>query len=277
MFRNRPFAYIQARNALCSYCFNFDAGMKMKSFAGPASEAMPAGRDRLRRTAVFGFLALLVMAAACSKSAGVRENTAFVAITQTVPGISPLDILSDGTSVLGGSLLGYGQTTGTAGNPYVQATAGVRLMKIIAGTQTLNQGNTAFQQGYHYSLFVYDSLQNDSVKLFILQDNQAARTDTFTYVRFINFSPGTYLNLVLTNQQDTIVTGFLPYAGNKQNTNFYPYRTVHIGYYGVRAFVDTLYSNSFALDSFQIDFTKIYTGYLEGKGDSIRLKSIQYN
>ena len=118
--------------------------------------------------------------------------------------------------------------------------------------------------------------------MFILQDNLQIRKDTFTYVRFINFSPGSYLNVVLTSKRDTVATGFQQYAGNKLNPSYYSFRNLHIGSYAARAFRDTVYANSIPLDSLQVDSTKIYTIFLQGFVDSsgtngLMLKSIQHN
>jgi hypothetical protein len=220
-------------------------------------------------------LVLTLLLAACSKSSGVHENKAYVTVTHVAPGFGPLDILYDGNSILGGGPLSYGQTSGTPEDPYVEATAGVRQLQVTDGTETALEGNTAFQQDQHYSVFTYDTLEHDSLKLFILQDNLQPRTDTFTYVRFINFSPGSYLNLVLTNQQDTIVTGFQPFAGNRLSPSYYTFRTIHIGSYGTRAFPDTVYAHSVPLDSVRIDSTRIYTLFLRGYVDSAGSKALE--
>lgn len=259
--------------------------MKMKSLIVPG-----LAQRRLTVTIRKGrisdlFLMLLcftVLAGACNKSSRINENKAFVTVTQAAPGSSPIDVLYDNLSILGDSTLAYDHTSGSPGSPYVQATAGIRVLEVKEGTKTVLQGNTAFQQGLYYSLFVYDSLKTDSLKLFILQDNLQVRTDTFTYVRFINFAPGTYLNLLLTSKRDTMATGFIPYAGNKLNPSFYAFRQLHIGSYAARAFVDTLYSNSFPLDSVQIDSTKLYTVFFQGimgsaGADSLKLKSLRHN
>ncbi|HEY4155107.1 MAG TPA: DUF4397 domain-containing protein [Puia sp.] len=221
-----------------------------------------------------------LLTASCNKSSGVKENKAFVTVTHVAPGFSALNILSDGDSILGN--LAYGQTSGVPENPYVEATAGVRKLQVTEGSETVLEGNTAFQQGLHYSIFAYDSLKNDSLKLFILQDNVQIRTDTFTYTRFINFSPGSNLNLVLTSKRDTVATGFQPFAGNKLSPSYYSFRILHIGRYAARAFRDTLFANSIPLDSLVVDSTKIYTIFLQGFADStggtgLMLKSIRHN
>jgi hypothetical protein len=227
-----------------------------------------------------GIWALLVIS--CSKSAGTRENKAFVTVTHTAPGSAPIDVFYDKVSILGGNPIAYDQTSGTPGSPYVEATAGVRQLQVTEGDKTVLSGNTAFQQGVHYSVFIYDTLTNDSLKMFILQDNLQSRVDTFTYVRFINFSPGTYFNLVLTSKRDTVATGFQEYAGNKLNPSFYAFRLLHIGNYAARVFQDTLFANSVPLDSIRIDSTKIYTLFLQGfpgsvGAEGLMLKSIRHN
>jgi hypothetical protein len=236
----------------------------------------------INRYSAFIVFPILFLAIACNKSSGTNENKAFVTVTNVAPGSSPVDVLYNKISILGRGVLPYDSTSGIPGKPYVQATAGVRQLQVTEGAMTVLQGNTAFQQGLYYSLFVYDTLKNDSLKLFILQDNLEIRTDTFTYVRFINFAPGSYLNLLLTNNIDTVASGFMDFAGNKLNPNDYFFQTLHIGSYGVRAFRDTLYANSVPLDSVEIDSTKIYTVFLEGFLDSpgtdkLMLKSIQHN
>lgn len=250
-------------------------GMKIKVHLSKFSTC-PATR------LAFIVLLFLLLTISCNKSSGTHENKAFVTITHTAPGSSPIDVLYDGSSILGGSTLAYNQTTDNGGSPYLKATAGVRELQVKEGSQTVLQGNTAFQQGLYYSLFVYDTLKNDSLKMFILQDNLQIRTDSFTYVRFINFSPDSYLNVVLTSKRDTVATGFQQYAGNKLNPSYYSFRNLHIGSYAARAFRDTVYANSIPLDSLQVDSTKIYTIFLQGFADSagrngLMLKSIQHN
>ena len=229
---------------------------------------------------IFCTSCLFLLNISCNKSSGVNENKAYVTVTHLAPGFSSLDVLYGGASILGGGGLTYDQTSGDSLNPYILATAGVRALQITAGADTVLQGNTAFQRGLHYSLFFYDTLKNDSLKMFILQDELQPRTDTFSLVRFINFSPGPSLNLVLTSIRDTIATGFQVFAGAKLKPSYYKFNLLHIGSYAARAYRDDV--NFIPLDSLRVDSAKIYTIFLQGYADSsgefgLKLKKIRHN
>jgi hypothetical protein len=224
----------------------------------------------------------LLLNLSCNKSSGVNKNKAFVTICHVAPGFSGLDVFYNRTSILGDTGLDYNEISGTPDNPYVEATAGVRLLQIAQGGDTVLQGNTALQLGLHYSIFLYDTLRNDSLKMFILQDNLQPYRDTMTYVRFINFSPDSALNLVLASNRDTIQTGFREFAGNRLKTSFYTYKLMHIGLYEARAWRDTVAAHSIPLGNIQIDSLKNYSLFLQGYADSsgeygLRLKSVRQN
>ncbi len=121
-------------------------------------------------------------------------------MTHVAYGFGPLNVTLGGDSLLNVPL-SFGQTSGNPGNPYDTATAGIRDLALFENSVKLINGNAAFQQGAHYSLFAYDSLDHQSLSLIILQDNQGVSmsTDTITYFRYLNFSPGTSLGLLLTN------------------------------------------------------------------------------
>src|SRR6185312_429694 len=106
--------------------------------------------------------------------------------------------------------------------------------------------------------------------------------DAMTYVRFINFSPDSALNLVLASNRDTIQTGFREFAGNRLKTSSYTYKLMHIGLYEARAWRDTVAAHSIPLGNIQIDSLKNYSLFLQGYADSsgeygLRLKSVRQN
>jgi hypothetical protein len=225
---------------------------------------------------------IILLNLSCNKSSGVNENKAYVAISHVAPGFSGLNVLYNGISILGDNGLAYGQTSQSGTGPYVEATAGVRMLQVTDNGGTVLQGNTAFLQGQHYSVFLYDTLKNDSLKMFILQDNLQAYRDTLTYVRFINFSPGPGLNLVLSNQRNTVVTGFREFAGNNLKASNYTYQLIPIGVYEASAWRDDTLAHSIPLGSVQIESLKNYTLFLQGYADSagvygLKLGSIQHN
>jgi hypothetical protein len=89
--------------------------------------------------------------------------------------------------------------TGVDGNPYDTTISRISDMNIFLAQDTSMSihGNAAFQQGSHYSVFFFDTLDSRSITLIILQDNPPVRYDTLTTIRFMNFSPGSSIGLKL--------------------------------------------------------------------------------
>ena len=204
------------------------------------------------------------------------------------------------------SPLSFGLTTGFDGNPYDTTVSRISEMNVfLAQDPTMNlKGNTAFQQGSHYSAFFFDALDSSSVGLIIFQDNPPVRYDTFTTIRFLNFSPGTsigikliYINNYNINDsvsvavRDTINIGPSPFVGYNLNPAIPGYsfsQHVHIGTNQVFAFVDSAKpasdsSNFMRLDSLQFDSTKNYNIYLQGflldttAQNKLQVKSVRIN
>ena len=229
------------------------------------------------------FLAISLFS--CAKTANSNANKSFVALTHVAYGVGPLNLVLDGDSLLPAPVP-FGNTSGTPGFPYDTTTSRIDDMQLVQGSDILLQGNSAFQQGVHYSIFAYDTLNKNTINLIIFQDNPTFRTDTFTYIRYLNFSPGSKaLGLYLTNSKDTLLQfGPRLYVGNNKNPSAYGFTQVHIGYYGVRAYMDSINSaQSWPVDSLRIDTTKNYNVYLQGFVDSasginkLHLKSVQLN
>ncbi len=210
-----------------------------------------------------------------------------MAVTHVAYGEVPL-LVSFESQNLFQSPLPFGQTSGYNDNPYDTTTTGVRNLALLDGTKVLLQGNTALQQGGHFSMFIYDTLDKNSLAVLILQDNQGNRTDTFTYIRFLNFAPASKLDFLLTRTIDTVLssvgvdsliidsihTGYKLFVGNNVNPNNYPFQLTHIGYYKAQVSPnDTTY---FTLDSLHVDSLKIYNVYLQGfLGDSTSINKLQ--
>jgi hypothetical protein len=196
--------------------------------------------------------------------------------------------------------LAFGQTTGYDGNPYDTTTSHISEMSIfLAQNSSINvTGNAAFQEGVHYSIFFYDTLNPTAVSLIILQDNPPVRTDTLTTIRYMNFSPDSSfgIRLIYINDytihdtihiavRDTVNIGPYVFVGNNPNPGAYQFSNrVHIGMNQVFAFVNNGDSTkTFPLDSLQFDSTKSYNVYLQGFPDSIsgqnklQIKSVRVN
>jgi len=127
----------------------------------------------------------------CNKTSNINSNKSFVGLTHVAYNVGPISLTLNGKYLFPNSL-SFGETTGYPGNPYDTTISQVSSMNIFLAQDTSANitGNAAFRQGAYYSIFFFDSLDNNSVSLIILQDNPSFRNDTFTNYRFMNFSPG---------------------------------------------------------------------------------------
>jgi hypothetical protein len=150
------------------------------------------------------FLALSLFS--CSKTANSNENKAFIALTHVAYGVGPINIVLDGDSLLSVPLP-FGSTSGSPSFPYDTTVSRVSDMELVQGNQVILRGNSAFQQGSFYSVFVYDTLNIDTAALgmIILQNNPPLVSDTNCSFRFLNFSPGSKKGLVLVYKHDTTI------------------------------------------------------------------------
>ena len=257
-------------------------------------------------------LQLLVLSLfSCNKSANSYANKSFVGLTHVAYGLGPLGMTMDGTPLFT-TPLSFGLTTGVDGNPYDTTVSRVTDLNIFLAQDTsMNvHGNAAFQQGSRYSIFFFDTLDPRSVNLIILQDNPPILYDTFTTIRFMNFSPGTSYGLkfiftkdflindtFLISVRDTINTPLSAFVGYNPNPSFYTFNQyVHIGMNQIFAYTDSVNprvdslnpsldsANFIRLDSLQFDSTKSYNVYLQGFRDSVgsqqnkfQIKSVRVN
>ena len=239
----------------------------------------------------------------CNKSININANKAFVGLTHVAYGVGPVSATIDG-ALLFSNPLAFGLTTGVPGNPYDTTVSRISYMNIFLAQDTSNniQGNAAFQQGSHYSIFFFDTLDSKSISLIILQDNPPVFYDTITTFRFMNFSPGTSIGLKLIYKndylidtfhisvRDTTIVGLSPFVGYNPNPAYYTFNQyVHTGINQVFAFWDSANprsdsSNYLKLDSLQFDSTKSYNIYLQGFLDStispqnkFQIKSVRVN
>ncbi len=252
----------------------------------------------------FGLQLLVLGLFCCNKSTTNVADKSFVGLTHVAYGLGPLGMTIDGIPLFS-TPLSFGNTSGVDGNPYDTTISRVSAMNIFLTQDTsMNiNGNAAFQQGNHYSIFFFDTLDSRSVSLIILQDNPPVIYDTFTTIRFMNFSPGTSFGLkfIYTKDyfvndtfpisvRDTINTPLNPFVGYNPNPSIYTFsQYVHIGMNQIFAYTDSVNprpdsSNFIRLDSLQFDSTKNYNVYLQGFRDSagssqnkFQIKSVRVN
>jgi hypothetical protein len=237
----------------------------------------------------------------CSKTANSNGNKAYVALTHVAYGTGPLNITLDGDSLLS-EPLSFGATSGLPGNPYDTAVSRISEMQLLQGSTPVLSGNSAFQQGGHYSIFAYDTLDNTTLSMLILQDVPVQGRDTTSNFRFLNFSPSSQIGVLFIYVQDKIFhdtihiyirdTVNIPaskFVGYNPSPAAYPFKYyAHIGTNQVIAYVDSVKprpdsSNWRRLGTVQFDSTKFYNIYLQGYffpssvQDSLQLKSIRLN
>jgi hypothetical protein len=211
-------------------------------------------------------LLIFMISTGCNKNINAQANKSYLSVTNAAPGAPPVDVYFENNILTTSGQLGYCVTTGVPGQPYDTATAGVHPFRISSGTTNFADGNIAFGLNKYYSVFVYDTLSNNTLKTVVLQDGLiSTAADTLCAARYLNLSPDTTLfEIVLTNQVDTVFLPFSPFIGSNPDPNSLdPFQTTLVqGSYGVLALVDS--TNHIPLDSVTFTGGKCYTIYVTG-------------
>jgi hypothetical protein len=178
----------------------------------------------------------------------------------------------------------------------------------ISPSQILMHGNSAFQQGSYYSIFVFDSLSLNTISLgmLILQNNPPNGSDTNCNFRFLNFSPGLKIGIMLIYihdttfhdtvhiaVRDTVVVAPSSFVGNNPSPAAYPFTNsaraaAHTGVNQVFAYVDSTKprpdsSNIRRLGTLSFYSPKSYNIYLQNyffpgpSQDSLQIVSFPVN
>jgi hypothetical protein len=240
----------------------------------------------------------------CKKTANINSNKAYVNVTHTAYETGPVTLKFDGV-LLFPDPLAFGQTTGNSANPYDTTTAGVHDLQVLLNDTAVISGNTALQQGSYYSMFVYDTLNTRTISVIIFQNSHGAGTDTTSYIRFLNFTPGSRIGIkvvyprdttgkIKASYRDTVNIGPSNFVGYNPNPTIYGFSGVHIGKNDIYAFVDSAKpyrdpvdpnkdsSNFIRMGSLTFDSTRNYNVYLQGfplttGADSFQVKSVLIN
>ena len=242
----------------------------------------------------------------CKKTANINANKAYVNVTHTAYRTGPLTLNFDGVQLFPDPLA-FGETTGNGTNPYDTTTAGVHDLQVVLNVNdsVLISGNTALQQGAYYSMFVYDTLDTRTISVIIFQNSHGAGTDTNSYIRFLNFTPGSRIGIkvvyprdttgkIKASYRDTVNIGPSNFVGYNPNPTIYGFTKVHIGKNDIYAFIDSARpyrdpadpskdsSNFIRMGSLTFDSTRNYNVYLQGfpfitSADSFQVKSVLIN
>jgi Domain of unknown function (DUF4397) len=260
------------------------------------------------RSAALILLFFAINLFSCKKTANINSNKAYVNVTHTAYKTGPVTLNFDGVPLFADPLA-FGETTGNSASPYDTTTAGVHDMQVLLNDTVIISGNTALQQGAHYSMFVYDTLNTRTISVIIFQNSHGAGTDTTSYIRFLNFTPGSSIGIKVVYPRDTtgkikasyrdtvnIGPGNVPsnFVGYNPNPTIYGFTGVHIGKNDIYAFFDSSRpyrdpvdpskdsSNFIRMGSLQFDSTRNYNVYLQGfpfttGADSFQVKSVLIN
>lgn len=110
--------------------------------------------------------------------------------------------------------LGFGSSVANGVGGYAPIGSGLHNLKFTSGTNIIIDNTISLSSGNNYSLFVYDTLQNNKVKALLLTDDLTS-IDTVGRLRFLQFIPGAD-SLTLSFKKDVVEysTSEL-YIGNK--------------------------------------------------------------
>jgi hypothetical protein len=219
----------------------------------------------------------------CNKNINQLGNKAQISITNGVQGGPPLLFYYDNVPLLSGIPLPADSTTGSPGNPYLPVVAGIHDFRATPDASgSYLQGNIGVQANLHYSIFLYDSVNNGNIRALVLQDNLIQLADTLSGIRFLNISPDTSaLGVVMIEGMDTVNLGYIPFLGpNPQPSVLSPFFRIRSGTYGLTIGIDS--ADFKHLDSLYLAPTKLYTiftqGYYRSQGaDSLKTALVRHN
>ena len=227
---------------------------------------------------IFIFSAVILTANwACTKDLSTPGGKANLSISNFSSNRQPFKATIDATLITTDTL-GANQTSGTQGNPYMEALPGVHQFGLTPdGTTFFGKGNLSLTANTHYSIFVFDSLTQTSVSNFILKDNLPIITDTFAAYRFLNLSPDdSDINLQLIKGTDTLYTLHTVYPGWLSSTSgLASFRTIPSGNYGINLFTDSLVI--LLHDTLVLEQGKYFTYVLSGFRNSAAVNTLHTN
>jgi hypothetical protein len=235
------------------------------------------------KTISLQFIALSLFS--CNKTANINSNKAFISFTDVAYQVDALTFKINGDMVF--TAIPYDSATGI---PYAPVTSQVSNTFIFENSDTLLSGFTSFRQGARYSIYVYDTLDANTINMIILQDNPPLNTDTTVSVRYMNFTPSFSIGLLLVNTRhgstpnayDTIVIPRENFVGTNINPASYTFTSIVAGTYDVTAYIDSAKpapdgSNFRKMGNFTFNITSNYNFNMMGFGnDTAGLYKLQF-
>ncbi len=212
-------------------------------------------------------LLALGLFSSCDKDDDDIAAPAKLSATHASPGSPAVDIYVDGTKATS-TQLSYPNTTGVAGNPYLEVNSGVRNVKVSPnGTLNVIDANLSLDPGKAYSVFAYDVLgSGTTLRALLLTDDLTAPATGKAHIRFLHLSPdapAVNIELVMTGSA-AINLNNIPYVGPSPNaTTLSAFTPVDAGAYTVNVRAS---GTTAVVLSVPLTFTagKIYTVYARG-------------
>ncbi|HEY2347932.1 MAG TPA: hypothetical protein VGH64_02900 [Puia sp.] len=178
----------------------------------------------------------------CNKTANISANKAFVSFTHMAYNVDPLTLIINNKDTIFASVP-FGTATG---HPYATVTSQVTNTSIFENTDSFLNGFSSFRQGAYYSIYIYDTLDANTKSMIIRQDNPPLNTDSTVSIRYMNFTPSSYIGLLLVNTRndipfagDTIVISRENFVGVNINPAYYKFQPILAGIYNIYAFTDS--------------------------------------
>ncbi len=122
----------------------------------------------------------------CLKNKDTTANgpKARITVSNYVVNSGAFNILYDG-GALTAAPLAYGKSFDSG---YIPVGAGIHNLKLTSGADVIADNTVSVQTGFTYSLFLYDTLKNNTAKAWLVEDNMVA-VDTVAKARFLQFIP----------------------------------------------------------------------------------------
>lgn len=167
--------------------------------------------------------------------------------------------------------LTIGQSSGSAGNPYVSVTSGTPTIQVSANGSNVVDGTTTISTDSAYTIFAYDTVGSGGagkVRAIQLNDNLATPASGFANVRFIHLSPdapAVKIQLMSATDSITLVDSAAFIGQPSDVTTLSQFTSVPSGDYHVTVKVPSL-GDSTVVDIPTLSLTdqKIYTVYAMG-------------
>lgn len=211
----------------------------------------------------------------CSKTDDTITGRTNIALVNAAYPPGSLDLASSGV-IINSPSVNFGETSGTANNPYLSTNAGVRNFTITNASGAIYNANYHIGIDRNYSLLVFDSLNaGGSVKTLLVNDDLAVPDTDFAAVRFFNLSADAgIVDVNLISSTDTAVLANQLNPGSvAADDSWARFNRLDSGYYQVLV-ADS--SGQLANTAITLGDRKKYTLFIAGRRSNGSLRIYSY-